>query len=596
VPPEQKPEGSNVEWIPGYWAWEDERNDFLWVSGIWRAVPPGRQWVPGYWRSAALGSQWTSGYWANAEIGEIEYLPEPPQSLEAGPNVDAPSADHAWVPGCWVWHHTRYAWRPGYWAMGHPNWIWVPARYVWAPRGYVFIDGYYDHLVARRGVLFAPVIFNPTLYARRDFYYSPATVINLAVFTNHLFVRPRYCHYYFGDYYDSHYVAGGFTPWFSFHSSRHGYDPFYAYERRRHRHDREWDRQVATEFAHRRDHQEARPPRTWADQRSRSGRDATTTDSSVLIAASLDELAKNRDIPIRLKPVATEERQSITQRKQEVRVARDVRRKTETESLDPREAPVPPSKPVKAKLPKTSIVARPADGAGKGDVPPRAIEAPPPDTSVEPVARQAKRSTNVEPSADLRSKVREPRRELPDANPKPEQPKARPKGPVAEPQPVPPDAAPKTERPKATPKGPETEPRPLDTAPKTERTKPLPKGPVVEPRPELPDAAPKTERPKSSPKGPADDPRPERSKKPKAKSDAPSSADPKLAPAELRTDRPKTTAKSSKADPGAEQPGKTKKNQKPKRDEPKAKEGEPDDKSKVDPKEVPKVEKDKAPK
>src|SRR5262245_10063417 len=42
VPPEQKPEGTNVEWIPGYWAWEDERNDFLWVSGVWRAVPPDR--------------------------------------------------------------------------------------------------------------------------------------------------------------------------------------------------------------------------------------------------------------------------------------------------------------------------------------------------------------------------------------------------------------------------------------------------------------------------------------------------------------------------------------------------------------------------
>src|SRR5262245_4659664 len=23
-PPEQKPEGDNIEWIPGYWAWDDE--------------------------------------------------------------------------------------------------------------------------------------------------------------------------------------------------------------------------------------------------------------------------------------------------------------------------------------------------------------------------------------------------------------------------------------------------------------------------------------------------------------------------------------------------------------------------------------------
>ena len=82
LPPEQRPEGANVAWIPGYWAWDDERNDFLWVSGIWRDLPPGRQWVPGYWGQAAQGSQWTSGYWADAQASEIEYLPEPPQSVE----------------------------------------------------------------------------------------------------------------------------------------------------------------------------------------------------------------------------------------------------------------------------------------------------------------------------------------------------------------------------------------------------------------------------------------------------------------------------------------------------------------------------------
>ena len=46
VPPEQRLKGANVAWIPGYWAWDDEREDFLWVSGIWRDLPPGRQWVP----------------------------------------------------------------------------------------------------------------------------------------------------------------------------------------------------------------------------------------------------------------------------------------------------------------------------------------------------------------------------------------------------------------------------------------------------------------------------------------------------------------------------------------------------------------------
>src|SRR5262245_33202341 len=38
VPPEEKPEGDNVVWIPGYWAWDEDRTDFLWVSGFWRVV------------------------------------------------------------------------------------------------------------------------------------------------------------------------------------------------------------------------------------------------------------------------------------------------------------------------------------------------------------------------------------------------------------------------------------------------------------------------------------------------------------------------------------------------------------------------------
>src|SRR5436305_945434 len=49
APPQEKPEGDNVSWIPGYWSWDDEAADFLWVSGFWREEPPGRDWVPGEW-------------------------------------------------------------------------------------------------------------------------------------------------------------------------------------------------------------------------------------------------------------------------------------------------------------------------------------------------------------------------------------------------------------------------------------------------------------------------------------------------------------------------------------------------------------------
>ena len=51
LPPEFKPDGENVVWIPGYWAWDDERKDFIWISGVWRNTPAGQRWVAGYWQS-----------------------------------------------------------------------------------------------------------------------------------------------------------------------------------------------------------------------------------------------------------------------------------------------------------------------------------------------------------------------------------------------------------------------------------------------------------------------------------------------------------------------------------------------------------------
>jgi hypothetical protein len=41
-PPDEKPEGNDVEWIPGYWSWDTEGKDYLWVSGFWRDIAPGR--------------------------------------------------------------------------------------------------------------------------------------------------------------------------------------------------------------------------------------------------------------------------------------------------------------------------------------------------------------------------------------------------------------------------------------------------------------------------------------------------------------------------------------------------------------------------
>ena len=157
--PDQRPAGDNVAWIPGYWGWDEDQNDFLWISGIWRNLPPGREWIPGYWSTVDTGHQWTSGYWQDAEATEVSYLPEPPRSVERGPNIAATSDDQTWIPGNWQYQQDRYAWRAGYWVTARENWCWTPSYYRWAPRGYVYVDGYWDYPVVNRGVIFAPVRF-----------------------------------------------------------------------------------------------------------------------------------------------------------------------------------------------------------------------------------------------------------------------------------------------------------------------------------------------------------------------------------------------------------------------------------------------------
>src|SRR5436305_8964115 len=123
VPPDQKPEGDNVVWVPGYWSWDQDASDFLWVSGFWRNEPPGRQWVPGTWQQVEGGWHWAPGYWAVAQQTEVEYLPAPPPTIDQGPSTPAPAETSTYVPGCWVYRETRYYWRPGFWAPFHPGWV-----------------------------------------------------------------------------------------------------------------------------------------------------------------------------------------------------------------------------------------------------------------------------------------------------------------------------------------------------------------------------------------------------------------------------------------------------------------------------------------
>jgi len=268
IPPDQSDLEEGAEWIPGYWAWDDERNDFIWISGTWRVPPPGRHWVPGRWVEVEQGYQWISGYWAGSSAAENEYLPEPPESMEEGPNVEAPSSDYAWIQGCWIWAHGYYAWRPGYWARMRPNWIWVPAYYVWTPWGYIYAGGYWDYVIVRRGILFAPVYFRPRLYHRVVYTFTPGFVVRLNLFSDYLFFRPTYRHYYFGNYYASKYHKRGIYPVSSKRARKHGYDPIYAHQQYKHRSDSKRGKDARVSYQDQRVYEDQQPKKTVYNEKN----------------------------------------------------------------------------------------------------------------------------------------------------------------------------------------------------------------------------------------------------------------------------------------------------------------------------------------
>jgi len=396
VPPPQAPDAANVEWISGYWAWDEDRDDYLWVSGIWRTTPPGRQYVAGYWSRSGPGFEWTSGFWTDANDNEIEYLPDPPATVESGPQGPPPTPDHVWVPGTWVWAEGRYVWRPGNWIMANPNWLWVPAHYVSAPRGSVYVDGYWDFPIDRRGLLFAPVYVRAAARSARV-VYTPATVIDLNVFTDHLFVRPRYHHYYFGDYYATNYGEAGIYPWFTIEKRRVAYDPIFVHRRWVHRDDHEWERHVEADFQFRVEHQEARPPRTLSLQIN-IGAKPQEMERRVVVAKSLSQVAAQADHPIKLRAVATAERDVIVQRSKEVTKAREDRKvveEREARSVDG--TPVRVATPVRAKLPAAPAAARSVEV--KEHAPPQRPEVSRTDASVQPKSQATKVNKTPETAA-----------------------------------------------------------------------------------------------------------------------------------------------------------------------------------------------------
>ena len=366
TPPVERPAGGAI-WAPGYWSWDAERNNYIWVSGCWRLPPPRMSWIPGYWTSTPGGWQWVPGFWSPTAPEALVYLPAPPAVTDIQPPGPPPMTDDFWVPSCYYWYQEHYVLRSGYWLHPQTGWIWAPSHCTWTPRGHVFVEGHWDYALERRGVLFAPVYFPGRISTGVRVSFSPSVTIDIGVLSTHLFACPRYEHYYFGDYYDGTYVQIGIYPWFDCVRVGTWYDPLFVYARWNHgRSDHRWEEHEREDFRHRQDHRDLRPPRTYREQETRLSHLPPSERSTHEMARPLSTVVRNPSAAMRFEHVDAAAHQRDVQQVQASRNVREVR--SHRESSAPVRPPANTTAPIApTRSPRTTPVTATHDSASTRD-------------------------------------------------------------------------------------------------------------------------------------------------------------------------------------------------------------------------------------
>lgn len=354
-PPNERPQGGNYSWIPGYWAWDTDRNAYIWVSACWRAGPPNTYWVPGYWAQVSGGWQWVAGYWAPVGQTEIEYLPPPP-AIDVTVPLNSPNPDSIWVPPCWYWRNGQYVLRAGYWVTAQTDWVWVPSHYLWTPRGYVFAAGYWDYPLRSRGVLFAPVYFRPGFHFWAGFTFSPNIVVGYGALSVGLFTCPRYNHYFFGDYYDDVYISFGIYPWFECERNHWWYDPVFEHDRwQHHRKHPDWVERQRHEYDRLREDRNLRPAKTYGDMETRLAKMSKDQQKNFRTAESFKKYTSDNSVHMKFEKMNSQTRQTMITQAAEADKFRQDRGKWESEGAGAAITRKGPQKPSEQKVP-TNVV------------------------------------------------------------------------------------------------------------------------------------------------------------------------------------------------------------------------------------------------
>ena len=347
-PPAIRPAANQTVWLPGYWGWDEEQEDFIWVSGVWRVPPAGMRWIPGYWSARDDQFAWTPGFWFANEATRLHYSFNPPAHPKTEPEQPAAAANQFYVPGYWAATGDEYVWMRGHWATFHEGWVWIPTRYVTTPAGSVLVKGYWDYPLARRGVLFAPV--SPAKGSEQTGTFTPGITLDARRLGDLLLTWSAYGHYCFGDYFGDRATELRIRPWFAV---RH--DPLFAYENwDRSRVRPGWHESLVNRYRRLQKNAGLRPSRRLGEAT------AASAPLSREVAVPLDELFRASDSPLPLTALSYDARSSAAQVAGSIALLGAARAKFEVAALDEPAA----GRPRAMALP-TPVVQAPA----KSDVP-----------------------------------------------------------------------------------------------------------------------------------------------------------------------------------------------------------------------------------
>lgn len=74
-----------------------------------------------------------------AATAQIEVRIRPTAPVER--RMNAPSRQHIWIEGGWIYRGNGYVYKPGYWVVPRPGMVWAPGRWRRSHRGWVWVPG-----------------------------------------------------------------------------------------------------------------------------------------------------------------------------------------------------------------------------------------------------------------------------------------------------------------------------------------------------------------------------------------------------------------------------------------------------------------------